>query len=154
MKHLPNTPSNHGPHVKPTLLNPKPVMHYDNAGASREEITASVRDLSIVYQWTCLITNKTYTGSANNGAVRLNSYWYPSVLARKYPIYVSLLLYGHANHSLTILEVLGPSSSVSKEDLLAREQHYLDLLFTYYATRALNVLLEAGTTLGFKHSVD
>ena len=87
------------------------------------------------------------------------SYWTPSVLKRNLPIYNSLKKYGHNNFVLAILEDLGPTGSVEKNIVLAREQYYLDMLFKKEGGRIellLNNTPSAGTTalwaLGYKHS--
>ena len=76
----------------------------------------------------------------------------PSVLLRNLPIYNSLRKYGHNNFCLAILEDLGLLGEVSKRFILEREQYYLDILFTKYLDRKLNLSPTAGTTLGFKHT--
>ena len=77
------------------------------------------------------------------------SYWTPSVLKRNLPIYNSLKKYGHNNFGLAILEDLGPTGSVGKNIMLAREQYYLDMLFKKEGGRIellLNNTPSAGTT--------
>ena len=64
----------------------------------------------------------------------------------------SLRKYGHNNFCLAILEDLGLFKQVSKKLLLEREQYYLDILFTKYSSKKLNLSPTAGTTLGFKHT--
>ena len=94
-------------------------------------------------------------GSAWKGSVRLLSYWTPSTLQRNFPIYNSLLYYTHNNFALAILEDLGQTGSVTKEFMLSREQHYLDIIFKSNNLGLLEVVMNnsptAGTTLGFKH---
>jgi len=109
---------------------------------------------SVIYQWLNLINGKIYVGSAWNGSTRLLSYWTPSILRRKYPIYHNINYYGIHNFSLAILEDLGTSGSVSKEDILSREQYYLDMLFKEYPDLALNLSKVAGSTKGYKHATD
>lgn len=140
-----------GPHVKENFLT-KPVKYYNNSHQYRSSIIKENKNRAIIYQWTCLITGKTYVGSANNGATRLNSYWYPSILSCNLPIYTSIAYYSHANHSLAVLEDIGTTGNVSKTYILEREQHYLDMLFSDYADLALNLSVTAGSTLGVKHS--
>jgi group I intron endonuclease len=53
----------------------------------------------------------------------------------------SLLKYGYSNFSLDILEYCKP------EDCIKREQYYLNLLEPEY-----NILTQAGSLLGFKHT--
>lgn len=55
--------------------------------------------------------------------------------------------YIRENFSLVIIELLGPSDSVSKLKLIEREQYYIDL---YNPVLNLNPL--AGSSLSFKHS--
>jgi len=106
---------------------------------------------SVIYQWLNLITGKMYVGSAWNGSSRLLSYWTPSILRRKYPIYHNINYYGIHNFALAILEDLGTSGTVTKEYLLSREQYYLDKLFNKYPNLVLNLSKVAGYTKGYKH---
>ena len=57
------------------------------------------------------------------------------------------MFYFHVNHSLSILEDLGISNTVSKDKLLEREQYYIDLLFKNFPYFSLNLALVAGSTL-------
>jgi hypothetical protein len=52
---------------------------------------------------------------------------------------------------LAILEDLGPTASISKEFMLAREQRYINLLFQLYPYLTLNISHTAGSNLAFKH---
>lgn len=77
-------------------------------------------------------------------------------MVRNLPIYNSILRYTHNNFALAILENLGKTGSVTKEYMLSREQHYLDIIFdSNRQLRNLEVIMNycptAGTTLGFKH---
>jgi group I intron endonuclease len=56
-------------------------------------------------------------------------------------IYSSILKNGYSNFKLDILEYC------NKEDLLKREQHFIDLLKPKY-----NILNSASSSLGFKHT--
>jgi len=58
-------------------------------------------------------------------------------------IYRALLLYGHENFNLEIIEYC------NKEFVIDREQYYIDLLKPEY-----NILRKAGSSLGFKHSME
>jgi len=82
----------------------------------------------------------------------LLSYFSLSVLSRNLPIFNSLRKYGHNNFCLAILEDLGPLQKISRKFILEREQYYLDILFTQYLGKKLNLSPTAGTTLGFKHN--
>ena len=56
-------------------------------------------------------------------------------------IHKAILKHGYSNFKVEILEFC------SKEEVLAREQYYLDLLKPSY-----NILVRAGSSLGFTHS--
>ena len=58
-------------------------------------------------------------------------------------IYSALFKYGHAQFSFEILEYC------DKEDVLKREQYYLDILNPEY-----NILTVAGSFVGYKHSAE
>jgi len=141
----------HGPHKNPHWLN-DPVRIYDNPNANRNLIGSENKNNSVIYQWSNLINGKIYIGSAWNGSSRLLSYWTPSILRRKYPVYYSINYYGIHNFSLAILEDLGISGSVRKEYILSREQYYLDMLFNKYPDLALNLSRVADSTKGYKHA--
>jgi len=99
-----------------------------------------------MYQWFNTITGEVYVGSAWNGSARLSSYFSPSKLAQGLRIYLSLLHYGHDNFTLSVIEDLG------REHMLAREQHYLDILFNGPDSERLNSSPTAGSTVGYKHT--
>lgn len=142
-----------GPHRKPLWFN-NPVRVYDNPNYLRNLIGSENKKHSIIYQWINLITGKIYVGSAWNGSSRLLSYWTPSILRRKYPIYNNINYYGIHNFALAILEDLGASGSVTKEYLLSREQNYLDMLFNKFPNLTLNISKVAGSTKGYKHKLE
>jgi len=56
-------------------------------------------------------------------------------------IHNALLKYGFSNFTLAILEYI-----LNKEDIIGREQYYIDLLKPEY-----NMLEQAGSSLGYKH---
>lgn len=128
------------------------VRYYNNAENNKEKIIMENRNRAIIYKWTCIITNKIYIGSAINGAIRLNSYWYPSILARNHPIYKSINFYGHSNHSLTILKDLGSTKDITIKQLLKEEQAFLDCIFNNNTIKVLNISKVAGSTFGIKHN--
>lgn len=91
-----------------------------------------------------MVNNKTYIGSSINLSRRFKEYYnynYISDPKRNFPIHFSLLKYGYSKFNLEILEYCGRSN------LIRREQYYMDLLKPEY-----NVLITAGSILGFKHS--
>jgi len=73
----------------------------------------------------------------------LDYYQMGQLLRAKRPIDFALLKYGYSNFRLEILEYC------EKKETLSREQYYFDLLKPEY-----NILKVAGSTLGFKHSVE
>ena len=139
-----------GPFVKPIFLNEPVRVYYPKL--NRNLIGTDNRKRVVIYQWTNLINGRIYIGSASTGSTRLLSYFNPNILSRNLPIYNSLKKYGHNNFCLAILEDLGPLPKISKKFALEREQYYLDILFTKYLDRKLNLSPTAGTTLGFKHN--
>ena len=142
-----------GPHKKPEWLK-KPVRIYENPNFHRNLIGFENKKHSIIYQWFNLITGKMYVGSAWNGSSRLLSYWTPSILRRNYPIYNNINYYGMHNFALAILEDLGNSGKVTKEYILSREQKYIDILFLKYPDLVLNLSKVAGSTKGYKHTLE
>ena len=139
-----------GPFIKPIFLNEPVRVYYPKL--NKNLIGTDNRKRVVIYQWTNLINGQIYIGSASTGSTRLLSYFNPNVLLRNLPIYNSLRKYGHNNFCLAILEDLGQLPQVSKYFILEREQYYLDILFTEYSDRKLNLSPTAGTTLGFKHT--
>ncbi len=139
-----------GPHIKPQWLK-NPIRVYDNPNYHRNLIGYENRKRSVIYQFSNLITGKIYVGSGWNGSSRILSYWTPSFLRRKYPIYHNINYYGTHNFALAILEDLGSSGSVTKEFILSREQHYLDILFNKHPGLVINLSKIAGKTKDYKH---
>jgi len=59
--------------------------------------------------------------------------------------------YGKYNFVLAILEDLGASGDVTKEYILSREQHYINILFNDYPDLVINLSKQAGSTKGYIH---
>lgn len=78
----------------------------------------------------------------------------PSVLKTNSRIYKNILKYGHNSFSVSILEVLGETKSVSKSEILAREQFYLDWALKTYGLQVLNLLKVTSSSLGLKHTLE
>ena len=104
--------------------------------------------------WFNKITGKVYIGSAIDGQKRLSRYFMPSVLKTNSRIYKNILKYGHNSFSVSILEVLGETKSVSKSEILAREQFYLDWALKTYGLQVLNLLKVTSSSLGLKHTLE
>lgn len=81
-------------------------------------------------------------GSGLNLSKRLSEYYNQSELKRNFrPIHAALLKYGYENFILEILEYC------RADELIKREQYYLDLLDPEY-----NILKYAYSLLGYKHT--
>ena len=139
-----------GPFVKPIFLREPVRVYYPKL--NKNLIGTDNRKRVVIYQWTNLINGNIYIGSASTGSTRLLNYFNPNIILKILPIFNSLRKYGHNNFCLAILEDLGLFKQVSKKLLLEREQYYLDILFTKYSSKKLNLSPTAGTTLGFKHT--
>jgi len=131
-----------------------PVKVYNNAKESKLDIVRDFKNQTIIYMWFNKITGKVYIGSGFDGSSRLSRYFMPSVLKSNSRIYKNILKYGHDAFSVSVLEVVGESNSVSKTHYLAREQFYLDWALKTYGLLVLNLLHETSSSLGFKHSLD
>ena len=137
-----------GPFVKPIFLNEPVRVYYPKL--DKNLIGTDNRNRVVIYQWTNLMNGDIYIGSASTGSTRLLTYFNQNVLSRNFPIYNSIKKYGHNNFCLAILEDLG--RKINKKFTLEREQYYLNILFTKYLDRKLNLSPTAGSTLGFKHT--
>lgn len=110
------------------------------------QILKENKNKSGIYQLKNNINGKTYIGSSTNLGIRLRCYLQICFLTNaikknKSLIYRALLKYGYCNFSFEILEYC------SAENCTKREQYYLDSL-----PRAYNILSNAASLLGFKHS--
>lgn len=126
------------------LLSITPAVVYSNADTQKFDIIKENRDKSGIYCWTNKKTGFSYVGSSIDLARRFRDYFNVNYLARpgrKMIIYNSLLKNGYSVFKLEILEYCLP------ENIVSREQYYLDLLKPKY-----NILKSAGTVLGFNHS--
>ena len=139
-----------GPFVKPIFLNEPVRVYYPNL--NKNLIGKDNKNRVVIYQWINLINGKIYIGSASTGSTRLLSYFNNNTISRNLPIYNSLRKYGHNKFCLAILEDLGSIQQTSKEFTLEREQYYLNILFSKYLDRKLNLSPTAGSTLGLKHT--
>lgn len=83
-------------------------------------------------------------GSGLNLSKRIGEYYNESVLKiNPRPIHAALLKYGYENFQLEILEYC------RADELIEREQYYLDLLNPEY-----NILKTAYSLMGYKHSAE
>jgi group I intron endonuclease len=133
-----------------------PVMIYNNAETDKSIIFSDNKGKSIIYMWTYKETGKIYIGSAFDSSKRLKDY-YSTYYLKQANSYIckALLLHTHSAFSLSILEYID-IKDLSKEKarllILEREQYYLDLIFSIDEPNIYNLLKEAGSRLGSKHS--
>lgn len=120
------------------------VVVYKNCLLDKNEIFKENKYKNVIYRWINNIDGKTYVGSTTNFYSRFYKYYNVEYLKKHNTIiHNAILKYGFSNFSLEILEYC------SKQDVIKREQYYLDLLKPEY-----NILHTAGSSLGFKHSED
>lgn len=120
-----------------------PVLTYQNMDSDKLNAVYENKGKSGIYRMINLTNNKVYVGSSVNLGRRFSSYysfkyidrWKTSIICK------ALIKYGYAKFTLEVLEYC------PVENLLEREQYYLDLLKPKY-----NILKIAGSTLGYKHS--
>lgn len=121
-----------------------PIKCYDNALLNKSTILLENKGKPGIYRWTNKLNNNTYVGSGLNLSKRMGEYYNQSELKRNpRPIHAALLKHGYENFKLEILEYC------RADELIIREQYYLDLLIPEY-----NILKHAYSLLGFKHSLD
>lgn len=121
-------------------------MTYSNPDLQKDNILKENKNKSGVYRWTNLNNNKSYVGSGVNLSKRIYEYYSDKYLETqlkrgKSAIYSAILKYGRSSFKFEILEYC------ESEALLERETYYIILLNPEY-----NILQEAGSRLGSKHS--
>ena len=122
--------------------NLNPVVIYENVEIQKDQILQENKGKCGVYRLTNIVNKKTYVGSARNLRTRFYVYHSASRLASSNMIiYKAILKYGYSNFILEILEYCEP------DNVVAREQYYLDLLKPEY-----NILSTAGSSFGYKHT--
>jgi len=121
----------------------QPVKVYENAYAQRREIFNENRGEACVYMWVNKKNGKRYVGSAKDLRIRLLLYFSKTRISKDLSmlIHIAFLSHGYESFSLHILEYC------KVEDLIVREQYYLDILQPEY-----NVCKWAGSTLGKLHT--
>lgn len=128
---------------KYSSTNITPVIVYENCDLDKVQILNDNRNKGGVYCWINNVNNKIYVASSINLTNRFYKYYSVKHLTlRKTPINNALLKYGFSNFSLLILEYI-----INKEEVIKREQYYLDLLKPDY-----NILEKGNSFLGYKHT--
>jgi len=127
------------------------IKVYLNSESEVSNVILDNKNLAGIYYWYNNINGKQYVGSGDNLSRQLSSYYYPSrLLNLDNLINRAILKYGHYNFSLVILEVLGSTNEVSNNDLLLREQYYIDLYNTIISN-GYN-MRPSDRTRGFNHT--
>ena len=126
--------------------NIKSAIVYINADIQKLAILKDNKGKSGIYLWKNENNGKLYVGSSQDLARRLKQYYNFNFLTKysNMNINKALLKYGYSSFSLYILEYCDGST---KENIIKREQYYIDLLKPEY-----NILKIAGSSLGFKHT--
>ena len=116
---------------------------YLNVLLQRDEMFKELKAKSGIYCWVNMINGKYYIGSGIDLNNRINDYYQESYYKSKSNLIIvrSILKYGLGNFALVILEF------TDKDELLSREQHFLDTLEPEY-----NILDVAGNSQGYKHT--
>jgi hypothetical protein len=121
-----------------------PVLSYENADLLKKDIIKDNKSKCGVYRWVNLNNGKSYIGSSTNLSARFRNYFnYKHISNPKFNsvIYKALIKYDYPSFRLEILEYC------SKEEVLSREQFYLDSINPEY-----NLCKVAGSPLGVKRS--
>lgn len=113
-----------------------------NAYTDKKLLLKSFKNKSGIYCWINEITQEKYIGSSINLSIRFKDYYKHkklkvATLKNTSKIYSSILKYGYENFNVEILEFC------NKEQLINREQYYLDLINPEY-----NILKIAGSRFG------
>lgn len=108
-----------------------PVVIYPDTSLNKSSILKETKDKAGIYRWVNKVNGNTYIGSSVNLARRFKVYFDFSFLTirlkkSKSRIYSAILKYDYQNFQLEILEYC------TKQDVLSREQYYLDLLKPEY----------------------
>lgn len=117
---------------------------YNDLISQKLQILKENKNKSGVYKFTNLINDHFYVGSSVNLSKRFSNYFnvsYISKVKNELTISRALIKYGYSKFKLEILEYC------NKENLLNREQYYLDLLKPVY-----NIEKIAGSSIGVKRS--
>lgn len=109
----------------------KCTKYYDNLISNKQIIYSDNKGKSGIYRLINKVTNNSYIGSSNNIGTRLKTYFsiacMKNTLSRSNScIYKAILEYGISNFELEILELC------NKENLIEKEQYYLNLLKPKY----------------------
>jgi len=122
-----------------------PIKIYSNAEQDKSKIINDNKNKSGIYMWKNINNGKQYIGSAVNLSERLWFYYsfkaIENLLKRsKSHICSALLIDGHPNFSLIILEYCEPSKCIERENF-----------YLFSENHEYNILEKAGSSIGRKH---
>jgi group I intron endonuclease len=122
-----------------------PKYIYLNSLTEKLEMLKELKHISGIYLWYNNTTQNYYIGSAKDLSNRLARYYRQSELIRVKGslIHKALLTYGHSKFTVYILE------TCNNDELIIREQYYLDLLTPIY-----NILKLAYSSKNYLHTDD
>lgn len=133
---LPSSNKNSNNNKKPDLPKP-PIETYANSLDAKTVAATKYKGHAIIYIWFNIITGQYYVGSSY-GQSRLEDYFKIWYLNKKWVICKSITNYGHINHMLFIMEDLGSTTTITKKELFALEQFYIDWNFKNNKELCLN----------------
>jgi len=115
----------------------KPIITYNDTLLNKFNALYDNIDKSVIYRWVHNINGKSYVGSSKDLYRRLKYYYYnvdfltKRVLTSNSRIYKALLEDGYKNFTLEILEYC------DKNNLIEREQYYIDLIKPEYNIQSI-----------------
>lgn len=112
-------------------------------------VSEKINMSSGIYQITNIINNKIYIGSSSNIEKRWKKHKTELNTKNHHSKHLENAwhLYGHDKFKFSVLEVIHNTN-----DLLSREQHYLDYYKPYLEENGYNVCHIAGSTIGIKRT--
>lgn len=121
---------------------------YLNVLLQRSEMVKDLKGKSGIYCWINKVNGKYYIGSGAFLNNRINDYFQESYYRDKANLIIvkAILKYGLGSFALIILE-FSTNRQTKTNELLSREQYYLDKLNPEY-----NTLSKAGSSQGYKHT--
>ena len=99
-----------------------------------------------IYKWTNKINNKVYIGKSVNLAKRLREYRYEIKRGNDRPIIRALKKYGFENFDFEIIE---NCDTLTDEELIAREQYWIDYYDAQNTEKGYNLLRAEETPLDY-----
>lgn len=133
-----------------------PVMIYHNPDTDKSRILLESKGKTGIYLWTHKESGKIYIGSAFDLSKRLKDYFSTNYLKRSNSYICNAIgFHTHSAFYLSIIEYIyisDKSSEEARKFILSREQYYLDFLFLQEELNTYNILKEAGSLLGYKHT--